>query len=119
MRVAAGVVACVLALGLAAGVPAQTPAGEPTLAPSPERRTVLTHMVREDCGSCHGRTLAGGLGPALTPRALADKAPDMLAATIFFGRAGTPMPPWSPFLSQVEAQWIAASLRQGLPDERP
>ncbi|MDX2370482.1 MAG: hypothetical protein QNK36_19105, partial [Colwellia sp.] len=29
------------------------------------RKAQLTHMVKQDCGSCHGMTLKGGLGPAL------------------------------------------------------
>ena len=40
--------------------------GKP-VAPEAERARELIHIVRQDCGSCHGLTLAGGLGPALTP----------------------------------------------------
>ena len=46
--------------------------GEP-VAPEAERARELIHIVRQDCGSCHGLTLAGGLGPALTPEVLADR----------------------------------------------
>ena len=37
------------------------------------RSSALVRMVRQDCGSCHGMRLTGGLGPALTREALADK----------------------------------------------
>jgi cytochrome c55X len=61
--------------------------------------------------------LTGGLGPALTREALADKPVDSLAATIFHGRPGTPMPPWRRMLSEPEAQWIAERLVAGFPQE--
>lgn len=72
-------------------------------------------MVRQDCGSCHGMHLTGGLGPALTPAALADKPAPSMAATIFHGRPGTPMPPWGAFLNEAEAMWIAEQLLSGFP----
>ncbi len=61
--------------------------------------------------------LTGGLGPALTPQALADKTPETLAATIYHGRAGTPMPPWKAMLNEAEANWIATRLIDGFPRE--
>ena len=45
-------------------------------------------MVRQDCGACHGMRLTGGLGPALTREALADKPIESLVATIVHGRPG-------------------------------
>lgn len=83
--------------------------------PSPMRQKELIHLVRQDCGSCHGMTLQGGLGPPLLPVALADKPADGLVATILGGRPGTPMPPWHRFLSDDEAQWIVARLMAGFP----
>lgn len=74
-------------------------------------------LVRQDCGSCHGLLLTGGLGPALTPAALRDRPLDSLAATILNGRPGTPMPPWRAFLSEADADWIARNLRDGFPAE--
>ena len=74
-------------------------------------------MVRQDCGSCHGMLLTGGLGPPLTRAAMADIPVDSLAATIFHGRPGTPMPPWSAMLNEAEARWIAQRLQQGFPQE--
>jgi len=75
-------------------------------------------MVRQDCGSCHGMTLKGGLGPALLPETLHDKPPDSLVATIYYGRPGTPMPPWKQFMSEAEASWIVQELMTGFPELR-
>ena len=75
-------------------------------------------MVRQDCGSCHGLTLRGGLGPALLPAALADKDSEQMQFVILHGRRGTPMPPWKDFVSEAEAVWIVQTLKQGLPDAR-
>ncbi|MDP2133371.1 MAG: cytochrome c [Sulfuritalea sp.] len=83
--------------------------------PSPARQKELIHLVRQDCGSCHGMTLQGGLGPALLPANLADKPVEGLVATIIGGRPGTPMPPWHRFLAEDEAQWIVARLMTGFP----
>ncbi len=89
-------------------------------AQSPEaaRRAVLTSMVRQECGSCHGMTLKGGLGPALTPDALRDKPADSFVASILSGRNGTAMPPWRDFLSETEAEWIVKQLQRGTFDVR-
>ncbi|MCW9025627.1 MAG: cytochrome c [Gammaproteobacteria bacterium] len=77
------------------------------------RQAELLNLLRQDCGSCHGMTLKGGLGPALTPDALATKSGEMLVQTIIGGRPGTPMPPWAPFLSQEEAWWLVNILKEG------
>ncbi len=88
-----------------------------TLAPSvalpAERAEYITNLVKQDCGSCHGLTLQGGLGPALTVNALKDKPSAMLVDTILQGRMNTAMPPWKRFFSQDEAQWIVDSLKSG------
>jgi cytochrome c55X len=81
------------------------------------RQAELMRLLRQDCGSCHGMRLTGGLGPALTRQALADMPLDSLAATIFHGRPGTPMPPWNRFMSADEAQWLARQLHAGVPEE--
>lgn len=86
-------------------------------APDASRSRELVRLVRQDCGSCHGMRLTGGLGPALTREALADVPLDSLAAVIFHGRPGTPMPPWRAMLSEPEARWIALRLQQGFPEE--
>lgn len=84
--------------------------------PSAARQKELIHLVRQDCGSCHGMTLQGGLGPALLPATLAGKPAESLVATIIGGRPGTPMPPWHRFLAEDEAQWIVAKLMTGFPE---
>lgn len=81
------------------------------------RQPALVRMVRQDCGSCHGMTLQGGLGPALLPANLQGKTSASLAAAIYYGRPGTPMPPWKAFLSEGEALWIAEQLLSGFPSE--
>ncbi len=83
--------------------------------PSSAREGELIHLIRQDCGSCHGMTLKGGLGAPLLPEALAGKDVDALAAIILDGLHGTPMPPWRPLLSESEAIWIARKLKEGLP----
>jgi cytochrome c55X len=85
---------------------------------APQRQQALRHLLRQDCGSCHGLTLQGGLGPALTRAALAGKSPEMLRSVILHGRPGTPMPPWRPFLSEAEATWLVQQLQAGVPDEK-
>lgn len=87
--------------------------------PLAARRAELVRLVRQDCGSCHGLRLSGGLGPALLPDALGDKPADSLVATILRGRPGTPMPPWHGMINEEEAQWIVRALQQGFPEEAP
>ncbi len=100
-----------LMLLLGAALPPAVQAGEPA------RRDTLVRMVRQDCGSCHGMRLTGGLGPAITREALADWPLDSLVATIYQGRPGTPMPGWRSMISEAEARWIAEQLRRGFPEE--
>lgn len=76
----------------------------------PSRSASLENLVRQDCGSCHGLTLAGGLGPDIRPEALAGMHPDILAEVILDGRPGTAMPPWRPLISEADAKWIAEYL---------
>ena len=83
--------------------------------PSAGRQRELVHLVRQDCGSCHGMTLQGGLGPSLKPDALRDKPAESLLATIYGGRPGTPMPPWHRFLTEAEAGWVVEQLLRGFP----
>lgn len=103
-----------LALAL---VPVQAgPLSVGTSAPAPARQAELLHLVRQDCGSCHGLRMEGGLGLPLSPLALKDKPPEALVQTILHGRRGTAMPSWRPFLSEDEAGWIVEILLKGLPD---
>ncbi|GAB6054469.1 hypothetical protein JCM17960_32890 [Magnetospira thiophila] len=77
------------------------------------RQGELLYVLEQDCGSCHGLTLRGGLGPALMPERLQDRSAGDLAEVILEGVPGTPMPPWRPFFSQQEALWLAHVLKSG------
>ncbi len=87
--------------------------------PAPERTRELVHLVRQDCGSCHGMTLKGGLGKPLLPENLADRDAETLAEIILDGIPETPMPPWRGQLTETEALWIARKLKEGFPHETP
>ncbi|PZF78075.1 cytochrome c [Aestuariivirga litoralis] len=73
----------------------------------------LEHVVKQDCGSCHGLTMKGGLGKPLTPEALAGVDQQTIASIILDGVPGTAMPPWRPLLAESEALWIANYLKGG------
>ena len=83
-----------------------------------DRQTELLHLLKHDCGSCHGMTLQGGLGPALTASALAGKSSNFLQQTILDGRTGTAMPPWRALLSEQEVAWLVEILIKGELDDR-
>lgn len=82
--------------------------------PPPQRQQELLHLLRHDCGSCHGMTLKGGLGPALLPANLAGKTDAFLVDTVLEGRTATAMPPWRGMLSHEEALWLIEQLRSGV-----
>lgn len=75
--------------------------------------TALERLVRQDCGSCHGFTLKGGLGPDIRPNALSHYDHDTLKLVIAGGIPGTPMPPWEPLLTKDELDWIVTYLLTG------
>ncbi|GIT86727.1 cytochrome c [Roseobacter sp. OBYS 0001] len=75
----------------------------------------LAHFVQQDCGSCHGLKMTGGLGSAITPEALEGHTVDGLTSIILDGIPGTAMPPWRPLLTEIEAQWIAEYLLEVSP----
>lgn len=75
----------------------------------------LEHLLTQDCGACHGLYLTGGLGPPLTPAALAGHSRDSLTATITYGRPARAMPGWAPLLSAGEIAWLVERLLQGSP----
>ena len=99
----AGVIAAVLATGTFAG---SAGAGEVD-------RGRLADLLRQDCGSCHGLTLNGGLGRPLTPGALSGWDRASLASVILDGVPGTPMPPWRPLLTRDEVDAIVDMLKTG------
>lgn len=77
------------------------------------RQGELERLVRQDCGSCHGMTLKGGLGPDIRAEALDGSDPETVSQIILDGVPGTPMPPWRPLITDVEARWIADYLLKG------
>ena len=79
-----------------------------------EHQQYLLNFLKQDCGSCHGLTMRGGLGPALLPESLAGKSSDYITITILEGRPGTAMPPWKSVLSREDARWMAENLLRGL-----
>jgi cytochrome c55X len=82
--------------------------------PDPARQADLLHLLRHDCGSCHGFTMRGGLGPSLEPASLEGKADEALVTVMLDGIPGTPMPPWRSELTASEAAWLVDQLRRGL-----
>lgn len=82
--------------------------------PGAERQAELLHLLKQDCGSCHGMTLKGGLGPALTQQALAGKPVEYLYLTVRDGHPGTPMPPWQGILADEEIRWLVEQMRTGV-----
>ncbi len=81
-----------------------------------KRQEELTYLVRQDCGSCHGMTLKGGLGGPLLPENVKEADTQILASIILNGVPGKPMPPWKNLLSEKEALWIAGKLKEGFPE---
>lgn len=101
-------VPAVLVFGFAAAP--FTVMGEGPSAPDQDR---LANLVIQDCGSCHGMTLKGGLGPPLRPGDLADLPVEAIAAIIREGVPNTAMPPWKPLLPPEEIHWISQQLKSG------
>lgn len=91
--------------------PVSASAGELSAA----REAELIHLLRQDCGSCHGMTLKGGLGPSLLPERIGALPPEFLIDTVLEGRKGTAMPPWKTMLSRDEVRWMVEQLQQGVP----
>ncbi len=79
----------------------------------PQKAAVLERLVVQDCGSCHGLTLKGGLGHAIHPEKMQHYDRETLADIILDGVPGTAMPPWRALLTENEALWIADYLRAG------
>lgn len=82
-------------------------------AQTPADTAKLGNLVRQDCGSCHGLTLKGGLGKPLTVDHLKQWDREQIIHIILDGVPGTPMPAWRPLLTEVEAAWIADALQRG------
>ena len=99
----AGILTLCLGLGAAAAAASATEFDA-------EHTAALERLVIQDCGSCHGLTLKGGLGPDIRAETLAGTDPETLTTIILDGVPGTAMPPWRPLLSEEEAQWISEYL---------
>lgn len=110
-------VICTLLLGfiLVSGLAVLAPPvhGEPAAA----RQDELIYRLRHDCGSCHGMTLKGGLGPPLVPAEIAETEDAHLINVILQGIEGTPMPPWAFEISHDEAAWLVRQLKRGIGNE--
>ena len=91
-------------------VPALVQAGTD---PDDARKAELLYLLKHDCGSCHGMTRKGGLGPALLPENMQDRPSQVLVNTVLDGRAGTAMPPWRALLSEADARWLVDVLLEG------
>lgn len=79
-----------------------------------EHEQQLDHLLRHDCGSCHGMTMKGGLGPPLLPSSLRGRNEDDIVQMILHGSPEKAMPPWAELLTTSDARWIARRLKQGL-----
>ncbi len=77
-----------------------------------ERQRELKALLFQDCGSCHGMKLTGGLGPSLQAEDINSKNDQYLIDIILNGKKQTPMPPWRQFLTLGEVKWIVGFLRQ-------
>jgi len=84
--------------------------------PTADRQSILMHRLKHDCGSCHGMTMKGGLGPALLPSRLATRSDEVLVDIILDGVPGTPMPPWDFEINREEAGWLVRQMKRGLDD---
>ncbi|MGM0981986.1 MAG: c-type cytochrome [Pseudomonadota bacterium] len=82
---------------------------------SAERMQELETLLYQDCGSCHGMTLRGGLGPALPESRMNAYSREGLAALILNGVPGTAMPGWQGLLTEEEARWLADHLQNDNP----
>lgn len=74
------------------------------------RAAELQNLVQQDCGSCHGLTRKGGLGPDIRAQTLTGYEPEGLVGIIKYGIDDTAMPPWGPLLNDDEINWIAEYL---------
>ncbi|MBS9403443.1 cytochrome c [Halomonas sp. TRM85114] len=82
---------------------------------SAERVQELKTLLYQDCGSCHGMTLRGGLGPSLPESRMNAYSREGLAALILHGIPGTAMPGWKRLLTEEEALWLADHLQNDNP----
>ncbi len=85
----------------------------PALGGEANEDSELVNLVHQDCGSCHGLTLKGGLGPDIRPESLSHYDIETLSTVVLDGIPGTAMPPWRPLVSETYAERIAEYLLRG------
>ncbi|AZZ93287.1 cytochrome c [Hahella sp. KA22] len=73
----------------------------------------LRNLVRQDCGSCHGLSLKGGLGPSLRPERMQALGGEAIRLIIADGKPDTAMPPWRDLLTEQDIRHIAQDLLSG------
>ncbi|TFH87693.1 cytochrome c [Billgrantia azerbaijanica] len=97
--------------------PLAAQAEEPGLAGAPDakRQAELETLLYQDCGSCHGMTLRGGLGPALPRDRMNAYNVEALSHLILQGVPDTAMPGWGALLSEADARWLAEHLQTDNP----
>lgn len=78
--------------------------------PGTERQQELQYLLKQDCGSCHGLRLKGGLGPPLLQEALKGKPKLYLKQVISKGIPGSAMPPWENLLSDNDIDYLVQLL---------
>jgi cytochrome c55X len=77
----------------------------------PTRQAQLETLLYQDCGSCHGMTLRGGLGPALPRDRMQAFNVEALSHIILHGIPGSAMPGWKALISEEDARWLAEHLQ--------
>lgn len=78
--------------------------------PDTDRQQELQYLLKQDCGSCHGLRLKGGLGPPLLPEALKGKSKLYLKQVISKGIPGSAMPPWENLLPDNDIDYLVQLL---------
>ncbi len=76
-----------------------------------DRKNELVYLLKQDCGSCHGMQLKGGLGPSLMWKNLHKKGKPYLKEVIAKGINGTAMPPWENILGREEITFLVDYLQ--------
>lgn len=107
-----GFMICLLAFCLTNGA-AMASADSASSELSVERQSYLANLLKQDCGSCHGLTLKGGLGSSILPEDLIQRSDEALFITIKNGLPGLAMPPWGELLNDQDIEWLVQRLREG------
>jgi cytochrome c55X len=87
--------------------------------PDIDRQRELRYLLKQDCGSCHGMRLTGGLGPSLLAKDLKGKPPTYLKQVISKGIPESAMPPWENLLSSDDIDYLVNLLKESPSQEIP